>query len=231
MNIAYKLFHLPRDHDRNKLVENVHSNLLKSIKILDTDTIKISSHDEYIDFKNEHTDFNIDINGYNLDNKQGWRYGEVGIWASNWLAWKNFIDSDYDYLILMEDDIVLYDNFLIELEKYMKQLPKRFDAFHAFCPADQDYKYNSSLDISDELCSSYQDWSAACYIVSRTGAQKMIHFASNGIKLPLDWFMFRQKHLLEVFTLKPDAKRICDILPIQSTFQTKEDRKPLNGIL
>jgi GR25 family glycosyltransferase involved in LPS biosynthesis len=231
MNIAYKLFHLPRDHDRNKLVENVHSNFLKNIKILNTDTIKISSYDEYVSFKNQNLDFNIDLNGYNLDNKQGWRYGEVGIWASNWLAWKNFIDSDYDYLILMEDDIVLYENFLIELEKYMKQLPKGFDAFHAFCPADQNHKYNASLDVSDELCSSYQDWSAACYIVSRTGAQKMIHFASNGINLPLDWFMFRQKNLLEVFTLKPDAKRICDILPIQSTFQTKEDRKPLNGIL
>jgi len=231
MNIAYKIFHLPRDYDRNKLVENVHSNLLKNIKILDTDTIKISSYDEYVSFKNQNLDFNIDFNGYNLENRQGWRYGEVGIWASNWLAWKNFIDSDYDYLILMEDDIVLYENFLIELEKYMKQLPKGFDAFHAFCPADQNHKYNASLDVSDELCSSYQDWSAACYIVSRTGAQKMIHFASNGINLPLDWFMFRQKNLLEVFTLKPDAKRICDILPIQSTFQTKEDRKPLNGIL
>jgi GR25 family glycosyltransferase involved in LPS biosynthesis len=231
MNVAYKLFHLPRDHDRNKLVENVHSNLLKNIKILNTDTIKISSYDEYIKFKDDYPDFNIDINGYNLDNKQGWRYGEIGIWASNWLAWKNFINSNYDYLILMEDDIVLYENFLIELEKYMKQLPKDFDAFHAFCPADQNHKYDPSMDVSDNICSSYQDWSAACYIISRTGAQKMIHFASSGIKLPLDWFMFRQKKLLEVFTLKPDTERICDILEIQSTFQTKEDRKPLNGIL
>lgn len=231
MNIAYKLFHLPRDHDRNKLVENVHSNLLKSIKILDTDTIKISSYDDYIKFKDEHPDFNIDINGYNLDNKQGWRYGEIGIWASNWLAWKNFINSDYDYLILMEDDIILNDNFLIELQNYMRQLPKDFDAFHAFCPADQNHKYNFSLDVSDEICSSYQDWSAACYIVSRTGAQRMIYFSSTGINLPLDWFMFRQKNLLKIFTLKPDAKRICDILPIESTFQTKEDRKILNGIL
>ena len=231
MNIAYKLFHLPRDHDRNKLVENVHSNLLKHIKILDTDTIKISSYDEYIKFKEQNPEFNIDINGYNLDNKQGWRYGEVGIWASNWLAWKTFIDSEYDYLILMEDDIILHENFLVKLERYLKQTPKDFDAFHAFCPADQNYKYDASLDVSDEICSSYQDWSAACYIVSRTGAQKMIHFASSGINLPLDWFMFRQKKLLDVFTLKPEAERICDILNIESTFQTKEDRKPLNGIL
>jgi GR25 family glycosyltransferase involved in LPS biosynthesis len=231
MNIAYKLFHLPRDHDRNKAVENVHSSLLKHIKILDTDTIKISSYSDYSKFAEQNPDFNIDPTGYNLDNKQGWRYGEVGIWASNWLAWKSFIESKYDYLILMEDDIVLYENFLPELERYMKQLPENFDAFHAFCPSDQNHKYDASMDFSDEVCSSYQDWSAACYIVSRSGAQKMMYFASRGIRLPLDWFMFRQKSLLSVYTLKPEAKRICDILTIDSTFQTKEDRKIINGIL
>ena len=231
MNIAYKLFHLPRDHARNKAVENVHSYLLKHIKILNTDTIKISSYSDYSKFVEENPDFNIDPIGYNLDNKQGWRYGEVGIWASNWLAWKGFIESEYDYLILMEDDIVLYDNFLHDLERYMKQLPENFDAFHAFCPSDQNHKYDISMDFSDEICSSYQDWSAACYVVSRSGAQKMIYFASRGIRLPLDWFMFRQKNLLSVYTLKPEAQRICDILTIDSTFQTKEDREIINGIL
>jgi len=231
MNIAYKLFHLPRDHARNKAVENVHSHLLKNIKMLNSDTIKISSYSDYIKFVEENPDFNVDPMGYNLDNKQGWRYGEVGIWASNWLAWKSFIESEYDYLILMEDDIVLYENFLPELERYMKQLPENFDAFHAFCPSDQNHKYDLSMDFSNEVCSSYQDWSAACYVVSRSGAQKMIYFASRGIKLPLDWFMFRQKNLLSVYTIKPEAKRICDILMIDSTFQTKEDRKIINGIL
>jgi GR25 family glycosyltransferase involved in LPS biosynthesis len=231
MNIAYKLFHLPRDHDRNKLVENVHSNLLKDIKILNTDTIKISSYDEYTKFKEQHLDFNIDPNGYNLDNKQGWRYGEVGIWASNWLAWKNFIESDYDYLILMEDDIILYDNFLDNIKKYLKELPDQFDAFHAFYPESEEHKYNTGLDISENICSSYQDWSCACYIINKSGAKKMIELASKGIYLPLDWFMFRQKHALSIYTIKPTINAICTIVNVQSTFQTKEDRKILNGIL
>jgi GR25 family glycosyltransferase involved in LPS biosynthesis len=231
MNIAYKLFHLSRDHERNKLVENVHSNLLKSIKILDTDTIKISSYDEYMTFKEQYPDFNIDPNGYNLDNKQGWRYGEVGIWASNWLAWKNFIEFDYDYLILMEDDIVLYDNFLDNIKKYITELPEQFDAFHAFYPESEGHKYNTGLDISENICSSYQDWSCACYIINKSGAKKMIELASKGIYLPLDWFMFRQKHALNIYTVKPTINEICTIVNVQSTFQTKEDRKILNGIL
>lgn len=231
MNVAYKLFHLPRDHERNKLVENVHSNLLKSIKILDTDTIKISSYDEYVTFREQYPDFNIDPNGYNLDNKQGWRYGEIGIWASNWLAWKNFIESDYDYLILMEDDIVLHDNFLDNIKEYLTELPSEFDAFHAFYPKNEEHKYKTELDISKNICSSYQDWSCACYIINKSGAKKMIELASRGISLPLDWFMFRQKHALSIYTVKPTTNEICTVLNIQSTFQTKEDRKTLNGIL
>jgi GR25 family glycosyltransferase involved in LPS biosynthesis len=235
MNIAYKLFHLPRDYDRNKLVENVHSNLLKNIKILDTDTIKISSYDEYVSFKNQNLDFNIDLNGYNLDNRQGWRYGEVGIWASNWLAWKNFIDSDYDYLILMEDDIVLYENFLIELEKYMKQLPKGFDAFHAFCPADQNHKYNASLDVSDKLCSSYQDWSAACYLITREWAKFLIdkYFVDNKYVLPnnhtalADFIIYNgaKCYSKPLFTYSVDFET-----SITAPNNTKEDKENPNGI-
>jgi GR25 family glycosyltransferase involved in LPS biosynthesis len=231
MNISYKLFHLPRDHQRNKLVENVHSNLLKSIKIFDTDTIRISSYNEYIKFKKQYPDFNIDINGYNLDNKQGWRYGEVGIWASNWLAWKNFIDSNYDYLILMEDDIVLYHNFLDSIKIFLSELPEQFDALHVFYPESEKNKYNTELNISKSICLSYQDWSCACYIINKSGAKKMIELASKGIYLPLDWFMFRQKHLLNIYTIKPTINEICTVMNVQSTFQTKEDRKILNGIL
>ena len=38
-------------------------------------------------------------------------------------------------------------------------------------------------------------------------------------------------NLLSVYTIKPEAQRICDILTIDSTFQTKEDREIINGIL
>jgi GR25 family glycosyltransferase involved in LPS biosynthesis len=231
MNIAYKLFHLPRDHDRNKLVENAHSVLLKNIKILDTDTIKVSSYDDYVKFKDGHPDFNININGYNLHNEQGWRYGEVGIWASNWLAWKNFINSDYDYLILMEDDIVIYDNFFEKINTYIKECPEDFDALHIFSPTDQDYKYNILLNVSENICSSYQDWSCACYIINKGGAKRMLDLSSKGINLPLDWFMFRQKNLLNVYTINPNISKICTIEEVESTFQLKEDRKILNGIL
>lgn len=231
MNIAYKLFHLPKDHDRNKLVENAHSKLLKSIKIFDTDTIKISSYDEYLEFKSKYPDFNIDINGYNLDNKQGWRYGEIGIWASNWLAWKTFVDSEYDYLILLEDDIIIYDNFTEQLNKYINSVPSNFDALHIFCPDSELHKYQIGMDVSDFICSSYQDWSCACYVINKDGAIKMLTEASRGINLPLDWFMFRQKHIFNIYTLRPQIEKLCTVETIESTFQKKEDRKILNGIL
>ena len=53
MNFAYKLFHLPKDHSRNKLVEKAHSRLLGNAKYFDAPTIKIGSMQEYADFYKE----------------------------------------------------------------------------------------------------------------------------------------------------------------------------------
>jgi GR25 family glycosyltransferase involved in LPS biosynthesis len=231
MKFAYKLFHLPKDHSRNKLVETAHSSLLSQAKYFDAPTIKISSIKEYLDFYKENPDFNVDPLGYNLDNIQGWKFGEVGIWASNWKAWKLFIESDYDYLILLEDDIKIYDSFMELLSKYISELPEDWDAFHFFSPADQHYKYSSTMDVSENTCHAYQDWSCACYIVSKKGAQRMIDLSSRGIRLPLDWFMFRQQNLLKVYTVKPGAASGCITVEVESTFQEEQKREVLNGIL
>ena len=186
---------------------------------------------EYVEFCKENPYFNVDPLGYNLDNIQGWKFGEVGIWASNWKAWNLFMESDYDYLILLEDDIKIYDSFMELLSKYISELPEDWDAFHFFSPADQHYKYSNTMDVSENTCHAYQDWSCACYIVSKKGAQQMIDLSNRGIRLPLDWFMFRQQNLLKVYTVKPGASSGCITVEVESTFQEEQKREVLNGIL
>ena len=36
--------------------------------------------------------------------------GVVGVWASNYLAYKKFLESDKDVLLIFEDDIVISNN-------------------------------------------------------------------------------------------------------------------------
>ena len=231
MKFTHKIFHIEQQEDRSELVNSMNGYLSNHSVELDTPTFKISSKEEYIDFINSNPDFIVDPDGYSLNGEQGWRYGEIGIWASNRTAWKSFLNTDSDYLILMEDDIIYNRKFIDILNNSISQLPDNWDILHLFAPEDQFYKYNDNNNFgAEDVCYTYQDWSCLCYIITRRGAEKLIE-SSSRITLPLDWHMFRQTHLFNIFTLKPQSSVACSLFPIESTFQTKQKREVLNGIL
>ena len=140
--------------------------------------------------------------------------GVVGVWASNYKAWKRFLESDYDTLIIFEDDIVLSKNFKFIAEKYLDELMPVWDFFSFFVPNDSFFAYNPQLhDMGDEnICRSYQQWSCAGYAVSRRGAEKAIaDVESQGITAPVDWYIFNFRMKQEenqaqfsTYTVKPD---------------------------
>lgn len=231
MKFTHKVFHIEQQNDRDHLVNSINDYLSLYSDQLDTPTFKISSNDEYLKFASNNPDFIVDPSGYSLDGEQGWRYGEIGIWASNRTAWKKFLETDSDYLILMEDDIVYSRKFINILKNSILQMPDDWDVLHLFAPEDQFYKYNHTNDFGAiDVCYPYQDWSCLCYIITRKGAERLLE-SSTRISLPLDWHMFRQTHLFNIFTLKPESSTACSLFPIESTFQTKQKREALNGIL
>lgn len=229
MKMAYKMFHVDGNTERNNLYTKT-KKIFEKYDELNSETFIISSYEDYINFHNNNLGFNIVPSGYNLDSKQGWKYGEIGIWASNWSAWNTFLKSDYDYLILMEDDLVCNEDLPQLIESYIDECPKDFHAFYMHVPADQTYKYNLEKSVSENISIAYQDWSCACYIVQKDTIKDMIDTANKGISLPLDWFMFRQQNVFKIYTLKPESYKGCVTKPIASTFQNLEDRKIINGI-
>lgn len=231
MKFIYKVFHIDGDETRDNAVDLINNYMSLHAKNLDTPTIKISNKEEYDLFLKSNPEFMPDPYGYSLNGEQGWRFGEIGIWASNWTAWNNFLKSDSDYLILMEDDITYTDNFIEIIKKYIKQLPDSWEIFHPFSPADQFGKYNDRYDFgAEDLCKAYQDWSCLCYIITKDAARKMLKY-SDAFNLPLDWYMFRQQNIFNVYTVKPTSEFPCTLLPTESTFQTKQKREIINGIL
>jgi len=127
----------------------------------------------------------------------------------------------------MEDDIVHNENFMPLINYYVSQLPENWDIFHAFSPADQFPKYNDTHDIgARDICKAYQDWSCLCYIINKRGAKKLLMNA-HLFNLPLDWYMFRQQDIFNVYTLKPKSEFPCTLMSLDSTFQLSETRKIL----
>jgi GR25 family glycosyltransferase involved in LPS biosynthesis len=230
MKFAHKVFHIESDSDREWLVESINIYLEKYSTPLDTPTIQIRSHEDLLNYYNNNKDFYIDPNGYSLDGKQGWKYGELGIWASNYTAWKNFLKTDFDSLILMEDDITFNDNFFPILEKYIAELPEDWDIFSFFVPFDQYHKYALHKSYGENTSLIYQDWSCLCYVLSRKGAQKSLDIMRQGVSLPLDWFYYRQTDKFNGFTIKPDVEQGCTLARLESTFQNKHERKIIDGV-
>jgi len=139
--------------------------------------------------------------------------GVIGVWASTYLAYKKFLESKYDILIIFEDDIVISKNFKNIVNTYMNELMPIWDFFSFFVPDDSLFAYNpSEHDVyQDYICRSYQQWSCAGYAVNRRGAEKTIKdVESKGINCPVDWYVFNFRMKKEenqikfnTFTIKP----------------------------
>lgn len=227
MNNCFKIFHADNTEIARTLsYENEYKKFSERYEELDTETVLISSLE---DFKQKSSRFlSFNTQGYELDGISGWRWGELGIWSSNFSAWVNFLDTEYDNCVLVEDDILTGIGFFDILESQIEKLPNNWDVYHAFVPLDQYNKYSESLRVSDTLSRVYQDWSMLCYVVSRKGADKLVTLANERqIDLPLDWFFFRQDYIFQQYTHPPGFLSGCTLLNLDSTFQLTQERRPI----
>lgn len=219
---CFKIFHDDQNaseiKQRNELVINAKKQLIKNFDPIQTPTFIMKSQEDVGKFYKKE---NISI--YPLGHfKTGWKPGELGIWASNYTAWKNFLKTDYEYIILMEDDIILSNDFNNKLIKYLDELPDNWDIFTAYIPTFGNVRYEKRKDQlmigKENICKVYQSWSCLCYVVSRKGAEKLIKEVRKKIKSPLDHYLFYHPGL-NVYTLKMEKENICSLYETNSTVQ------------
>jgi GR25 family glycosyltransferase involved in LPS biosynthesis len=225
---CFKIFH---DETPSKSMEKRNNLTASAIKILkqsfdqiETPTIIIKNTDDVKSFYKD-SKLKIDPLGHFGD---GWKPGELGIWASNYTAWQNFVESDYDYIVLMEDDIVLNTNFNEKLIEYIAELPDDWDVFTAYTPPTGNVRYKknkeSLLIDKDNVCRVYQSWSCLCYVVSKNGAKKLLKEVQKKVKSPIDNYLFYHNNI-NVYAIKMEKRNICEIYATKSTVQnaTKYD--------
>ena len=150
--------------------------------------------------------------------------GEVGLWHSTIVALKNFLDSDFDALLILEDDIVLWNGFLEKSREYVERLPEHWDYFYQYVhPWQQDNNFNPACEIGDEyFCRSYQVWSNACFWVSKKGAQILLEAVNKEpIDEAVDWYILKRGMTREwdVYSLRPLVKSYCHIGGFETTIQ------------
>jgi len=222
---CFTIFHVDQDtpemQKRNLLVKKAIDRLQKNFDEFSTPTIIIKNQD---DVKNFYKNANIKIYPMGHFNT-GWKPGELGIWASNYTAWQNFLKSDYDYIVLMEDDIVLGNDFNNKLIRYIDELPEDWDIFTAYIPSFGNERYGKnrkSLYVDKEnICRVYQSWSCLCYVVSKQGAKKLLKEVQSTVRSPIDHYLFYHKGI-NAYTIKLEKGNICDIYTTSSTVQNAQ---------
>lgn len=219
---CFTIFHVEENtkqmKTRNELVIKAKKQLLNNFDILETPTIIMKDQD---DVKKFYSQTNLRINPLGHFGT-GWKPGELGIWASNYTAWKNFLKTDYDYIILMEDDIVLNKDFNDKLIEYLNELPDNWDIFTAYIPTFGNIRYEKRKDElligKENVCKVYQSWSCLCYVVSRNGAERLMKEMRQKIKSPIDHYLFYHRGL-NVYTIKLEKGNICSLYETKSTVQ------------
>ena len=143
------------------------------------------------------------------------KVGEVGCFASHYLIWKELLNSNYDYILVFEDDANIHDNFIDIFKNSLNNVPSDYDLLSIYVDKNQYDRFNEKEhQVNSLIAKAYQDWSTLCYVVSRKGAQTMIDFVkNNGFGEPVDWFIFRNSYRgnFNVYTLLPSQEIPVDI--------------------
>jgi len=218
--VCYNIFHIDglgeSSTERKEIYNKVISFLDGKIDRLYTESIHIKNQEDYQNFCENVLDLKSRV-------KYLYKPGEIGLWASSLVAINNFLESDYEVLVLMEDDIEIFNNFDLLLYEYINLLPEDWDIFSYYVHENQYFNFDKTYG-DQEVVPTYQNWSTLCWLLTKSGAKKMIKdIKNNGIIGPIDWYIFHNKEKFNSYTISPTARKGCALNALYSTIQA-EDR-------
>jgi GR25 family glycosyltransferase involved in LPS biosynthesis len=243
--LCFKVFHIEnktyQSISRGKLKKELDSMMSTFATELDTPTINIYSEYTLLSFYKNNDDISIDPKGiqvapeWDTSRYIGWRFGELGIYASNLTAWKNFLNSDFEYAILMEDDFQINDTFQGHLTEYMQELPDDWEVLSMHMNPNEDDRYNENYDIGQpNICKTYHRLSMACYVINKRFVRKALELIKTPITEPFDVYVLNEPYKFNSYSIKPGKPKGCRCLgahfAFKSTFQERETRQDLTAI-
>jgi GR25 family glycosyltransferase involved in LPS biosynthesis len=159
--------------------------------------------------------------------------GEIGIWIGTIMALRKFLDSNFDILVLFEDDIISSKDGVCIANTYLLDKWKSFDIFALYTPENQYYIYGRKRHIRAYIAKHffdkpelptrlYQHWSVASYAISRIGAEKLLRSIEMEIVVPVDWHIFRGN--FRSLSFKPNGPKPFTLANLASTIQLDREQ-------
>jgi GR25 family glycosyltransferase involved in LPS biosynthesis len=235
--VCYSVLHIENQPTMGNLLritfkKNIDLVLNNHIEELKAETVYISNKEQFDKYYLNNEDILVDKKGYtNYANETGWKFGELGIWASNVNIWKKFINTDYEYLLVIEDDVQLKPNFPEKLLEYTSELPEDWEIMTLFVGEYEYMKLFGKKDINDHknICTSYHELNHSVVLLNRKAVLKILEKIKTPINLPIDLYFFRKPNDFITYSIKPTAEQICRITnTLPSTFQNSHYFAPID---
>ena len=144
------------------------------------------------------------------DNDFGFRRGVIGCALSHYQLWKDLIESDKSYYVIMEDDATFCQNFSNKLEKLLTERTYNilFLGYHMnqYNRNINSNKYNIESDtiLVENLKTDLYIGGTHCYIITKEGASALVDFIDiNGIKHGIDYLMTKVQKIIPVHETIP----------------------------
>jgi len=126
--------------------------------------------------------------------------GEIGCALSHLKIWKNFKNTQDEYLIIVEDDVIFEQNFYNKLQKYLKHAPKNWDIIYLGGSHIRGYKVNEHF-IKPEP-NGRGNLGTYAMLMNRKGVDKLLKYC-NPITKSIDHQIKSKFNMINVFYTYP----------------------------
>jgi GR25 family glycosyltransferase involved in LPS biosynthesis len=150
--------------------------------------------------------------------------GELGVWVSTINVLEYIVKNNISQMLVLEDDIVLKENFVNNFKKCLLELPKDFD-FLSLYYFDGHNQVTEETDVGLSMVHrSYNQYSGAqAMLYSYSGAKKLLKcIYRKGIEYTTDCFIFKQSldRLVDGYSIKK-----------KNTFFLKHEYKNIKSLI
>lgn len=178
--ICFQIHHLPGLNKlRDETVIKNKEILSEFFTNLNLKTVLIQNENDYNNFIKENKNFKAKLSSF----PEG--LGDVGLWASYYQSIKKFIETDFEYLISIQDEAIIFENFSKLLFNYLKKLPSDtdfiyLDRLHSPLLATYNKAYKH-YEINDTVWISHHWYAGETILFTKQGANKFVNYVENNI--------------------------------------------------
>jgi GR25 family glycosyltransferase involved in LPS biosynthesis len=213
IKIGFCGFHVPgtdeksifRLNNRQYLISLLSSRFIHH----ETQTAFFPSLDDLRQFLKNHPDFTL----RESKNVEPFIIGEIGIWASWYLALSSFMQSDLDWLIIYEDDLWLGGLETIEfIDNVMREyLPPDADFLALSALEGEFHLHREELNVNQYISERFQECCLGLSAISKKAAYCMLEKMKIGIDNPIDLYIFNKEFGQKSYSLTPTQQVAAQI--------------------